>query len=183
MSTLEKAKKLLRSHLAKEYQDIIVAVDLDGEPGCHSVMSWDSNSGKSSEDVLSRLEALPSIAEQGLSNCCKDISNAGLLGTVSIMMENSGKGAIIDIERIPIPAGIGILPWCLSFQGYGFVLSADKKDTAKILEIFKNKNIAASIIGHVTKDRKVLLKQNNQEEVLFDFASEKITGISCINEY
>ena len=100
IAILGHAKALLRSHLAQPGQDIIVAVDLEGRPGCKSVTSWDTNSGKTPKEITRRLEAFPLIAELKLSNCCKDISNAGLLGTAAIMMENSGRGAIIDIEKM-----------------------------------------------------------------------------------
>jgi hypothetical protein len=36
----------------------------------------------------------------------KDVSNAGILGTISIMIENSGKGAIIELSSIHKPAEI-----------------------------------------------------------------------------
>ncbi len=178
IATLGSAKKLLRSHLAEDGQDIVVAVDLAGEPGCHSVMSWDASSGKTSEVILDQLEALPDIAERGLSHCCKDISNGGLLGTLSIMMENSGKGAVVDMEKIPIPRGMGIIPWCLSFQSYGFVLTSEKRNSHRILDIFKKKNITAAVVGSVTGNSRVIIRQNNKKTVLFDFHSEAITGIS-----
>src|SRR4030043_2218039 len=100
------ANKLLRSHLAKAGDDIILAVDLKGDKGCRSVVSWDANSGKTSEELLYRLEALPLIAEKELAQTGKDVSHSGILGTVSIMMENSGKGAIIELASIPKPLEI-----------------------------------------------------------------------------
>jgi len=181
LATLGFAKKVMRSHLAKAGQHIIAAIDLVGDPGCHSVMSWDSHSGKSSKEILNRLEALPEIAEKELSNCCKDVSNAGLLGTLSIMMENSGKGAVIDMNKIPIPEGMGIIPWCLSFQGIGFILSVDPENSPALVDIFKKRDVAAQVVGHVTADRKIIIREGNETEVLFDFSHEKITGISCLN--
>ncbi|MGB9627563.1 MAG: AIR synthase related protein, partial [Thermodesulfobacteriota bacterium] len=91
------ANKLLRSHLAQEGDDLIFAADLKGQKGCHSVVSWDANSHKTPEELIYRLEALPLIAERELAWACKDVSNAGILGTISIMIENSGKGALIDL--------------------------------------------------------------------------------------
>ena len=87
------ANKLLRSHLAEAGDDIILAVDLKGDKGCRSVVSWDANSRKTPEELLHRLETLPLIAEKGLAKAAKDVSNAGILGTISILIENSGKGA------------------------------------------------------------------------------------------
>jgi len=61
---------------------------------------------KTPEELLHRLEALPLIAERELTQAAKDVSNAGILGTVFIMMENSGKGAIIELTSIPKPSEI-----------------------------------------------------------------------------
>jgi selenophosphate synthetase-related protein len=177
------AKKLLRSHLAQDGQDIVVAVDLDGKPGCKSVTSWDTNSGKSSEEIIYRLEALTTIAEKELANCCKDISNAGLLGTISIMMENSAKGAVINISKIPVPTGIDFIQWNHCFQGYGFVLGVDPEFTNEVVSIFEDRNVTASVVGKVSNERKVIITDGFLKETLFDFSFEKITGISCQSEY
>ena len=65
--------------MAKAGDDIILAVDLKGDKGCRSVVSWDANSGKTPEELLHRLEALPLIAEKELAQAAKDVSNAGYL--------------------------------------------------------------------------------------------------------
>ena len=179
LAILGYAKKVLRSHLARDGQDIVVAVDLTGKPGCKSVTSWDTNSGKSPEEIIRRLEALPIIAERDLATCCKDISNAGLLGTISIMIENSARGAIIDISKIPVPMGIDFIQWNHCFQGYGFVLGVDPEFTNEVISIFEDRNVTASVIGQVNDERKVIITNGSLRETLFDFSFEKITGISC----
>lgn len=178
IAILGSAKKVLRGHLAQDGQDILVAVDMAGRPGCKSVVSWDTNSGKSPEVIKGRLEALPVIAERGLSNCCKDISNAGLLGTIAIMMENSAKGAVIDLPEITVPVGMDFTQWNLCFQGYGFVLSVEPEFTKEVISIFEDRKVTASVVGQVKNDRRVIIKQGNSREILFDFNMEKITGIS-----
>ena len=124
VAILGHAGKLLRSHLAEPGDDLIFAADLSGQVGCSSVTSWDANSGKTTEELLFRLEALPFIAEQEWACACKDVSNAGLLGTLSIMMENSGTGALIDLDTIPCPPPLELSQWLVSFQSFGFILSA-----------------------------------------------------------
>jgi len=171
------AKKLLRSHLAKEGDDLILAVDLNGSPGCHSVVSWDANSGKTPEQLLHRLEILPLIAEQELSCAAKDISNAGILGTVSIFLENSGKGGTINLDAIPRPDSIELNDWLHCFQSFGFILAVKPENSKKVLELFSNRNIDANIIGSVTQNDRVVLEQKKTSRVLFDFKKDEITGI------
>jgi len=171
------ANKLLRSHFAKAGDDIILAVDLRGDKGCRSVVSWDANSGKTPEELLHRLEALPIIAEKGLAQTCKDVSNAGILGTVSIMIENSSKGAIIEVTSIPKPAEIELSDWLICFQSFGFVLSVSPKNSDAILSLFRERKITAAIIGRVIDEPIVTLKNGPESKPLFDFREDKITGI------
>ncbi|WP_457553896.1 AIR synthase related protein [Desulfobacula sp.] len=171
------AKKVLRSHLAKQGDDLILAVDLNGSPGCHSVVSWDANSGKTSEELLERLDILPLIAEKELSCAAKDISNAGILGTISIFLENSGKGGCIDIDAIPRPSAIKLNDWLHCFQSFGFILAVSPENSKKVIELFSNQDIDANIIGKVTKNDQVVLEQNKVSKILFDFKTDEITGI------
>lgn len=171
------ANKLLRSHLAKAGDDIILAVDLKGDKGCRSVVSWDANSGKTPGELLYRLEALPLIAEREWSQAAKDVSNSGILGTVSIMMENSGKGAIIELASIPKPLEVELSDWLVCFQSFGFVLSVSPKNSEAVMSLFREREITAPIIGKVIDDPMVTLKNGVESKVLFDFRKDKITGI------
>ena len=174
------ANRVLRSHLARPGDNLILAVDLEGQRGCHSVVSWDANSGKTTEALLFRLESMPLIAERGLALAAKDISNAGILGTLSIMMENSGKGALVDLTAIPSPVGLEWFEWLVCFQSFSFILAAAPSRTGDVLTIFRERNITAEIIGQVTSERKVVLAAGGENQVLFDFEKEKITGISSL---
>lgn len=175
------ANKLLRSHLAKEGDDIILAVDLKGDKGCRSVVSWDANSGKTSEELLHRLEALPLIAERELAQAAKDVSNAGILGTVSIMIENSGQGAVIEFDSIPKPVEIELSDWLICFQSFGFVLSVSPKNSEAVTSLFREREITAAIIGKVTEQPTIILKNGPESKVLFDFRKDKITGIKYVD--
>ena len=171
------ANKLLRGHLAKAGDDIILAVDLKGDKGCRSVVSWDANSGKTPEELLYRLEALPLIAEREWSQAAKDVSNSGIIGTASIMMENSGRGAIIDLDSIPKPGEIGLSDWLVCFQSFGFVLSVQPERSKGVISLFHEREITAAVIGRVTEQSTVVLKHGLESKLLFDFRKDKITGI------
>ena len=171
------ANKLLRSHLAKAGDDIILAVDLKGDKGCRSVVSWDANSGKTPEELLHRLESLPLVAEKELAEAAKDVSNAGILGTVSIMMENSGKGALIELDSIPRPVEIELSDWLVCFQSFGFVLPVSPKNSKAVISLFQEREITTTVIGKVIEEPIVTLKNRPESKVLFDFRKDKITGI------
>jgi uncharacterized protein len=174
------ATRVLRSHLARSGDNLILAVDLEGQRGCQSVVSWDANSGKTTEALLARLETLPRVAEGGLVCAAKDISNAGILGTLAIMMENSGKGARVDLTAIPAPAAMDRFDWLVCFQSFSFILSAAPSRTREVLSVFRERNLAAEIVGQVTAERKVVVSAGGDPQVFFDFEKEKITGITFL---
>ena len=172
------ANRLLRSHLAEAGDDIILAVDLKGDKGCQSVVSWDANSGKTPEELVYRLEALPLIAEKELAQAAKDVSNAGILGTISIMVENSGKGSIIELDSIPKPVEIELSDWLICFQSFGFALSVSPKHSKTVIDLFGEREITAVIIGKVIDEPMITLRNAPESKVLFDFRNDKITGIT-----
>ncbi len=177
VAILGEAKALLRSHLARPGDDLIFAADLRGRAGCRSVKSWDANSGKTSEQLLARLEVMPLIAEHGLAQAAKDVSNAGIIGTASIMMENSGRGAVIELMDIPRPEDLAPLDWLMSFQSYGFLLAVPPANSPKVLGLFRERALAAEVIGRVTAEPLVILESGGDRRTLFDLEQEAITGI------
>ena len=152
VAILGHARSVLRSHLARPGDELMLCVDLQGRPGCQSVASWDANSGKTPEQLLNRLEVMPFIAEADLVHAAKDVSNAGIVGTACIMMENSNKGAVIDLDAIPKPDDLPLEDWVRCFQSYGFILSVSPDHAKQVFNLFQEQNITARSIGRVSSE-------------------------------
>lgn len=178
VSIMGVAKKLLMSHNALAGDDIVFAVDLEGRGyQCKPVLSWDTNSGKSSRQVLDRLTVLTLLAEQELCRTAKDVSNSGLLGTIALLMETSAKGALIDIDKIPKPDSFRLVDWLKAFLSYGFVLCVDKDHTAQVTAEFFREGITAAVIGEVQAEKQIIISYRNENGILFDLDKENIAGI------
>jgi uncharacterized protein len=178
VSILGAAKKLLRSDNAMPGQDLIFAVDLEGRGfQCKPVLSWDTNSGKTSEQALARLNILPRLAEENLCATCKDVSNGGLLGTIALLLETSKAGAVVNIDAIARPPEFFLIDWLKAFLSYGFVLTADRQLTPRVLEAFSRQNITAQVIGEIIPERRLYVSLAGEQRVLFDLLQEPVTGI------
>jgi len=179
VAILGRATQLLRSNNARPGQDIICAVDMQGKGyQCRPVLSWDTNSGKETSQVLERLEVLPFLAESDLCATAKDVSNAGVLGTVALMMETSGTGAHIEVDRIPRPDSFPLIDWLKAFLSYGFVLCVDKQKSAQVVAAFGSKDITAAVIGEVGQQRVFTVGFHGVRDILFNLEQEDITGIA-----
>jgi selenophosphate synthetase-related protein len=178
VAILGTARKLLQSTNARPGQSIVFAVDLDGMDGqCKSVVSWDANSGKTSEYVIDRLEILRTLAEQDICQTAKDVSNGGILGTIALLCECSRVGCAIMLNDIPKPPGVELLTWVKSFLSYGFILCVDVDNISACLESFRKKGISAEVIGKVRQEPCIVLNYGEDEGVLYDFSKESILGV------
>jgi len=178
VAILGSAKKLLRSDNAMPGQDLVFAVDLEGRGfQCKPVLSWDTNSGKTSEQALARLNILPRLAEENLCATCKDVSNGGLLGTIALLLETSKVGARVNIDAVPRPLDFPLADWLKAFLSYGFILTVNKELTSKVIEAFSQQRITALAIGTIIDERRLHVTLAGEQGILFDLVRDPITGI------
>jgi selenophosphate synthetase-related protein len=132
----------------------------------------------SSEDALRQLEVLPRLAEEGKVDTAKDVSMAGLIGSVLMLLECSKKGAEIQIERIPKPDAIPLRDWLITFPSYGFILSIRPQHTAEIKKVCDSNNLTFEVIGQIIGGSSVLFVKNGAEKTLFwDTEAQPLIGI------
>ncbi|MDO9269842.1 MAG: sll0787 family AIR synthase-like protein [Methylobacter sp.] len=175
VAILGRANKLLSSFAAKAGQKLLAAVDLRGhfrEPHAW----WDASTGSPPERLREDLELLPLLAEAGLCEAAKDISMAGTVGTVLMLLECSGLGGVIDVAAIPRPPDIPLERWLCCFPSYGFVLSAEDEHTEAIIGHFSRRGISCAVIGETDASGRLRLADADNEELLWDLHAEPLTG-------
>lgn len=168
--------RLVLSSGAGEKDPIIFASDLDGEFTEGVPYSWDTTSRKSKEIVRRQIKVMNKIAPYLTAG--KDISNAGALGTLGMLLEASGKGATVDISKIPVPKvpNMALLQWLTCYQGCGFVVTCREARTKIVIDEFARVDITAAVVGEVEKKGALELVLDGQREVLFDF---NVDSLGC----
>ena len=113
----------------------MAAIDLSGRvhPSCS--LNWDSVTMKTAREVRAQIAVMEEIGKRHLVTAGKDISNPGLIGTLGMLLEVSGKGAEIDLDRIPRPDlaanNMTFEQWVRMYPGMGFILTARKEHIAE----------------------------------------------------
>ncbi|MBC7436089.1 MAG: sll0787 family AIR synthase-like protein [Bdellovibrionales bacterium] len=168
VSILGRASKLLTSFDARPGDSLIMAVDVRGayeEPFPY----WNASTCAEAERLRGDLELLPQLAEAGLCDAAKDISMAGPVGTAMMLLECSGVGAVIDVDVLPRPPGVALERWLATFPSYGFVLSVRPPHVAEVMMRFASRDLTCAVVGEVTAQRQVHLRQVGSEALLWDF--------------
>jgi len=179
VAILGKAKKkaVILSSTARAGEVVVAAADMDGKVHPRFAINFDSTSFKDSKTLLTQLGSMQELGERGLVKAGKDISNPGLLGTLGMLLETSRVGAVVDVESIPVPAGLELASWLKMYPGMGFVVTAKPENAQAVLEVFERRGLTARVIGRVTDERKLVVRQGSEETVLFDLEKECVTGI------
>ena len=175
VSIMGKAEKILTSFDARAEDDLIIATDLSGRQ-YKDFLHWDCITNKTSEEVADKLKVLPFIAENSLAHTAKDVSNAGIIGTLCMLLETSQRGGEIYLDAILAPEGIDFTDWLKMYPSFGFVLSVPRKNVEIILDVFSGEGYSVNPIGTVTSDRKITLHYEGQSAVLFDFKVDSVFG-------
>lgn len=163
---LGKAKKLLSSFNATVDDDLVLVTNKKGK-FYSDYNFWDSSSELSDKRVIKELEILPQIAEEGLADAAKDVSMAGAIGSLLMLLECSEAGAEINIDRFSTPPGVTLNDWLLTFPSYGFVLALRKENTLKVQNKFESLGLSFEKIGIAHSDQKVNFTNDKGEKVLF----------------
>jgi len=169
---------IILSCKAKDYDDIVFIMDLDGffPPGMK--YAWDTTTKKDASVVQAQMEMMSIIASKHLANSAKDLSNPGCIGTLGMMLESSMKGGTVDIRKIPTPEGVDLIQWLLSYQGCGFVFSCPEKNSSEIIALFETVGCSGAVVGKIDDTMELRLVLDGESKVLFDFKKDIITGCS-----
>jgi AIR synthase-related protein len=175
VSIVGRARVLLTSFNARAGDRLVMAVDLRGrfeDP----YPFWNASMGSPAQRLRDDLELLPTLAESGLCDAAKDISMAGVLGTVLMLLECSATGARIDLDAIPRPQGVDFERWLSAFPSFGFVLSVRPEHVDEVLARFDARDLACAVIGEVDASREVVLTQRSDAATLWNFDDEPFIG-------
>ena len=168
-------KRLLTSFDAAPGDVLIAAVDLRGrfrEPHPY----WDAATGAPPERLRGDLAILAGLADDGLARAAKDVSMAGLVGTALMLMECSGVGGRIDLDRIPIPDGVALERWLTAFPSFGYLVAASPAEAPAILARFTGRGIAAAAVGGLDASGVARVARGAEEAVVWDFRASPLIG-------
>lgn len=176
VAILGRATHLISSFNAQPGDVLLVAIDLRGKPHPKHPF-WNASEAVSPAQLRDNLEVLPQLASS-LCDAGKDISMGGIIGTLLMLLETSGCGAVLDLDAIPYPREIPLERWLLVFPSYGFLLSVRPEKVAAVQACFHRQNLVCEIVGEVQPSPQLILRSQAESVIFWDLAQENFTGFS-----
>lgn len=148
-AVLGKAKHLITSFDAQPGDDLLMAVDLRGSFRRDKPF-WNASVDAPPERLQGDLALLPKLAGNAWRVAGKDVSNGGIVGTLAMLLECSGVGAELWLDRLPQPPGVELAKWLISFPSYGYLLSVKPDSSERVTALFHERDIACAGVGKIT---------------------------------
>ncbi|HWO13281.1 MAG TPA: sll0787 family AIR synthase-like protein [Polyangiaceae bacterium] len=169
-----RARRLIESHTARPGQLLVAAIDVRGSFRNRSCFNAATTAAP--EQLRAQLGLLPELAESGRVRTGKDVSNAGVCGTLLMLLEASHVGAVLDLGDLPAPAAVDPLRWLTAFPSYGFLLAVDPEHAAQVCDCFHARDVAAAVVGEVTAEPRLVLASGPERALFRDLEVAPLTG-------
>ncbi len=167
------ADRVLSVSRARAGQHLVFAGCVDGR--MRTGFDFFTSIGARGPRLAADVRLLARAARDDLASAAKDVSMAGSIGSLAMLLEPSKLGADIDLDKLPTPAGVSLDRWLTCFPTYAFWLTTDHPE--QCVDLFRSAGLAAAAAGTVT-DRGVLTVQHRYESrKVFDLEREPITGL------
>lgn len=120
---------------------------------------------------------LAKAAADGAVEAAKDVSMAGPLGSLAMLLEFTRCGAEVDMRKHPVPQDTDPLQWLISFPTYAFWLATAPEKVPDCQKIFEANGLICAPVGKVTAGGNLALLDGEHSRTLIDLESESVTGL------
>lgn len=160
---------------ARAGHSLVVAAALDGEmrPDFPFFPAFRARGTRCAGDV----RLLPALAEEGVVVAAKDISMAGLVGSLAMLLEPGGLGVTVNVSDVPAPAGVPLARWFNCFPSYGFLLCVPPGREADCRAAFAGRGLAAEVVGTLDDSGELALELAGERAVALRLDEYRVTGL------
>lgn len=170
VAILGRAQQLINSFDAQPGDDLVMVVNMAGSY-YGDYPFWNAATTADPSVLQQQTALLPQLAQARLCNAGKDISMGGLVGTLLLLAEASGVGAVLNLDLVPRPPDVTWEKWLTSFPSFGFLFSVSPEHLAQVELLFKPYGLTCKAVGKVTTGSQLLLQQTGQQELFWDITN------------
>lgn len=120
---------------------------------------------------------LADLATAGAAVAAKDVSMAGLVGSLAMLLESGRLGVEVDLDLLPVPAGVALDAWLGCFPCYAFLLATPAEQVDACLAGFTDRGLTAQALGVLDDRGQVRLRRGAQTATVFDLHAQGVTNL------
>ena len=156
-------------------QRLALVVCLEGRmrPDFPFFPSFEERGRKLAGDV----RLLADLAADGVVEAAKDVSMAGLFGSLAMLLEPTRCGASIPVEAVPVPAGLDFDAWASCFPCFAFLVTMAPGSVDRCRQAVERRGLTYAPLATVDGSGVLGLADGGDAAVLVDLNADGITGL------
>jgi uncharacterized protein len=173
---LGRADRPLSAQSAEEGQSLVVGCCIEGRMRADFPFfpSFDERGERLAGDVRLLAEG----ASRGWVTAAKDVSMAGLVGSLAMLLECNRLGVTLDLDAVPVPPGVSLEQWITCFPCFAFLLCVPAGLEGECLRAFADRGLAAAVAGTLDGTGRLRLCSAGRVATAFDLAAESVTNLA-----
>jgi selenophosphate synthetase-related protein len=132
------------------------------------------------DQCIDDIRLLRTVADSGDCVAAKDISMAGLVGSLAMLLEHSHLGVTVDLDRVPRPDGVPLELWLRCFPSFGFLLCVPEGREESATGPFHERGLEAVVVGRLDDTGLLRLRLGSHEATAIDLNHEPVTGLKPV---
>jgi selenophosphate synthetase-related protein len=157
-------------------QSLVVAAALDGT--MRSDFPFFPAFEQRGERCAGDVRLLAALARAGSCVAAKDVSMAGLVGSLAMLLEWGTFGVEVDLDLLPIPVGVDAGDWLTCFPSFCFVLCVPPGREAVAVAPFHARGLEAAVVGRIDQTGLVRLRRGPDVATAFDLTRQGVTRLA-----
>lgn len=156
-------------------QRLVVACAIEGDmrEDFPFFRSFDMRGKKVAGDV----RVLAEVADSGACVAAKDVSMAGLVGSLAMLLEHGRFGVTVDLELLPHPADVPLDRWLACFPSFAFLLCVPPGCEDACIRPFEQRGLRAAVVGEIDTSGQVALRRGPDRVTAIDLSIDTVTGL------
>ena len=127
--------------------------------------------------VAGDVRVLVEVADSGACVAAKDISMAGLVGSLAMLLEHGRFGVTVDLDCLPRPDAVPLARWLGCFPSFGFLLCVPPGREDACIGPFHDRGLRAAVVGKVDSSGRVVLQRGGERVTALDLTTTPVTGL------
>jgi selenophosphate synthetase-related protein len=156
-------------------QSLLVACSLEG--GMREDFPFFRSFTERGRRCAGDIRVLSYLAESGACVAAKDISMAGLIGSLAMLLEFSAHGVTVDLDALPVPEGVPLTSWLTCFPSFGFLLCAAPDRERDCVDAFTERGLSCAAVGRIDETGEVAISRGGVTASVLRMAGSPVTRL------
>ena len=128
-------------------------------------------------ELAGDVRLLAALASDGSVVAAKDVSMAGLLGSLAMLLEPTRTGVTVDLADIPVPEGVDFERWLICFPCFAFLVCSPTDRVEEVIASATKRGLTYAPLGVLNDSGRLNVRDGDQTALVVDLRTEEVIGL------